>query len=70
MTSGKKNKYFVAVYFRREDGNYGVASTEIEREDPVSGHDAIASMADCFLSRNPGMKEAVILNWRRFEEPE
>jgi hypothetical protein len=66
----KMNKYFVVVYFRREDGNYGLAASEIERESPVSGHDDIVSMVDCFLSRNPGMKEAIIINWRKFESPE
>jgi hypothetical protein len=65
-----KRKYFVVFDYWKANDTRGMACTVVERELPVSGWDDILSMMDCILSRNPDMKEIVISNWRRFEEPE
>lgn len=69
-SSGIKSKYFVAFRYRKANGSHGEACTVIERESPVSDWDDILNMMDCIISRNPAMKEIVIANWRKMEDPE
>jgi hypothetical protein len=67
---GIRNKYFVVFNYWKAGNTYGVASTVIERDLPVSGWDDILGITDIILSRNPDMENVVIINWRRFEDPE
>jgi hypothetical protein len=66
-----RRRYFVAfAYWGADCRVQGVGSTIVERELPVSNWDDILSMTECILSCNPDKESIVILNWRKFEDPE
>jgi hypothetical protein len=67
---GVKNKYFIAFKYRDAAGGCGDASSLIERKAPVCGWEDILDIKSVICSGYPDMKEVVITNWRRFEDPE
>jgi hypothetical protein len=67
---GTKRRYFVVFDYWKANNIHGVASRAIERERPISGWSDILSITDYILSCNPDMKEIIISNWRKFEDPE
>jgi hypothetical protein len=69
-SQGRKRKYFVAFDYWKANDIHGLASTVIECNLPISGWDDILSITDCILSLNPDMERVVIVNWKKFEDPE
>jgi hypothetical protein len=69
-SNDRKRKYFVAFDYWKADGIHGVASTILESVLPISDWDDILKMSDCIRTFNPDMEKVIILNWRKFEDPE
>lgn len=61
-------KYFVSYYFTRKNGTQGHGCTELDITGLVRDIDTVIQMGEVVRKRNK-FKNAVILNWRRFEEP-
>jgi hypothetical protein len=66
----RKESYFVSYVYRNQDTAWGFTSTVIQRELPVSGWDDIEEITNIIKSSNSELESIVILNWRRFEDPE
>lgn len=67
----KEYRYFVAYRWLNElTGGNGFGSVEIKRSRPICGVDDILSMQESLENNNPGFGNALILNWRRFEDAE
>jgi hypothetical protein len=61
--------YFVS-YMYWEGRTQGVGCRQLNIKNPVAGWDDIQAMASEIQRLNPKYTEVIILNWRRFEDPE
>jgi hypothetical protein len=61
--------YFVSYLYRIE-GIRGFACCRLNIEGCVFGWDSILAMVSEIRRLNPEFTEVIILNWRRFEDPE
>jgi hypothetical protein len=61
-------RYFVFYTYWRADGKstYGVACTELESDEPITGFKQIQEMVD-FLKQRDNMELVVINSWQLFE---
>jgi hypothetical protein len=61
--------YFVSFLYWK-NGVRGAACCQLNIENRVSGMDSILAMISEIRRFNPEFSDVVVLNWRRFEDPE
>jgi hypothetical protein len=62
--------YFIAYFYQKIGSNWGLGCTTVKRESPVLNWDDIQDIQKTIESRDSELESVVILNWRRFENPE
>lgn len=61
-------QYFISYVWYSYEGAQTIGSTIISRSSPIVTHEDISAIEDCVSKQIHA--DAVILNWRRMEEPE
>lgn len=62
----ERKKYFVS-YMAQGGDSWIIGNSQIERLKPITNRDDILEVAD-MISEETGIKNPVIIGWRRFEK--